>query len=83
MLLRCLIRSRETMHLGKTLRFKKIASDAWHVGAGSAIIEGVCCGSFTSILPCPLSGPQSTIPDMPDAVRSASACRDLAESKCV
>jgi hypothetical protein len=32
------------MHLGKTLRFKKIASDAWHVGAGSAIIEGVRCG---------------------------------------
>jgi hypothetical protein len=44
MLLRCLIRSRETMHLGKTHRFKKIASDAWHVGAGSAIIDGVCCG---------------------------------------
>jgi hypothetical protein len=41
MLLRCLIRSRETMHLGKTHRFKKIASDAWHVGAGSAIIDGV------------------------------------------
>src|ERR1700720_437430 len=34
LLLRCLIRSRETMHLGKTLRFKKIASDVWHVGAG-------------------------------------------------
>jgi hypothetical protein len=30
------------MHLGKTHRFKKIASDAWHVGAGSAIIDGVC-----------------------------------------
>jgi hypothetical protein len=29
------------MHLGKTHRFKKIASDAWHVGAGSAIIDGV------------------------------------------
>ena len=41
MLLHCLIRSRETMHLGKTHRFKKIASDAWHVGAGSAIIDGV------------------------------------------
>ena len=39
MLLRCLIRSRETMHLGKTHRFKKIDSDAWHVGAGSAIID--------------------------------------------
>jgi hypothetical protein len=52
MLLRCLIRSRETMHLGKTLRFKKITSDAWHVGAGSAIIEGVCCGSFSTVLGC-------------------------------
>ena len=50
MLLRCLIRSRETMHLGKTHRFKKIASDAWHVGAGSAIIDGVCCGSKCEIL---------------------------------
>ena len=49
MLLRCLIRSRETMHLGKTLRFKKIASDAWHVGAGSAIIDGVCCGSRAAV----------------------------------
>jgi hypothetical protein len=36
------------MHLGKTHRFKKIASDAWHVGAGSAIIDGVCCGSIAS-----------------------------------
>jgi hypothetical protein len=54
MLLRCLIRSRETMHLGKTHRFKKIASDAWHVGAGSAIIDGVCCGSSATKLgwPC-------------------------------
>jgi hypothetical protein len=49
MLLRCLIRSRETMHLGKTHRFKKIASDAWHVGAGSAIIDGVCCGSRAAV----------------------------------
>jgi len=49
MLLRCLIRSRETMHLGKTLRFKKIASDAWHVGAGSAIIDGVCFGSRAAV----------------------------------
>jgi hypothetical protein len=37
------------MHLGKTHRFKKIASDAWHVGAGSAIIDGVCCGSIASL----------------------------------
>jgi hypothetical protein len=29
------------MHLGKTHRFKKIALDAWHAGAGSAIIDGV------------------------------------------
>jgi hypothetical protein len=37
------------MHLGKTLRFKKIASDAWHVGTGSAIIDGVCCGSRAAV----------------------------------
>jgi len=37
------------MHLGKTLRFKKIASDAWHVGAGSAIIDVVCCGLIASL----------------------------------
>ena len=49
MLLCCLIRSRKTMHLGKTLRFKKIASDAWHVGTGSAIIDGVCCGSRAAV----------------------------------
>jgi hypothetical protein len=57
MLLRCLIRSRKTMHLGKTLRFKKIASDAWHVGAGSAIIEGVCCGSMTAVADRPMARP--------------------------
>jgi hypothetical protein len=31
------------MHLGKTHRFKKIASNAWHVGAGRSSLRRENC----------------------------------------
>jgi hypothetical protein len=81
MLLRCLIRSRETMHLGKTHRFKKIASDAWHVGAGSAIIDGVCCGSKSEVeshsrrvSSTPMNGHHQTGPAGPFRAPDADLC---------